>query len=92
MLDTKHHRRGGNPGGGQQMRSAWGCEQSPRSIAASRNQAPLSTPLAVYAGRTCIGFIRPRDGGFEALDLDRRSLGTFRSRSEAADAIEDAVS
>jgi len=46
-------------------------------------------PLAVYDGRVCVGFIRPRGDAFEALDLDRRSLGLFPSRSEAADAIEE---
>jgi hypothetical protein len=46
-------------------------------------------PLAVYAGRECIGFIRSRGDAFEALDLDRRSIGLFSSRSAAADAIEE---
>jgi hypothetical protein len=53
---------------------------------------PRNHPLAVYDGRICIGFIRPRGGGFEALDLDRRSLGTFPSQGAAADAIEEAAS
>jgi hypothetical protein len=45
--------------------------------------------LAVYAGRECVGFIRPLGDVFEALDLDRRSIGLFSSRSAAADAIEE---
>jgi hypothetical protein len=45
--------------------------------------------LAVYAGRECIGFIRSLGDAFEALDLDRRSIGLFSSRSAAADAIEE---
>jgi hypothetical protein len=56
----------------------------------NRNVGPASAPpLAVYAGRECIGFIRPLGDAFEALDLDRRSLGLFASRSAAADAIEE---
>jgi hypothetical protein len=47
-------------------------------------------PLAVYEGRACIGFIRPRGGGFEALNLEQKVLGRFKSRREAADAIEEA--
>jgi hypothetical protein len=47
-------------------------------------------PLAVYDGRSCIGFIRPLIHGFEALDLERKVLGRFKSRREAADAIEEA--
>ena len=48
-------------------------------------------PLTVYEGSTCLGFIRPLGAaGFEALDLERRSLGVFPSRSAAADAIEEA--
>jgi hypothetical protein len=48
-------------------------------------------PLAVYSGRECIGFIRPLGAaGFEALDLERKVLGVFESRSDAADAIEEA--
>ena len=50
---------------------------------------PAPPTLAVYAGRQCIGFIRPLGDAFEALDLDRRSLGLFASRSAAADAIEE---
>jgi hypothetical protein len=46
-------------------------------------------PLAVYAGRECLGFIRPLGDAFEALDLERRSIGLFSSRSAAADAIEE---
>jgi hypothetical protein len=56
----------------------------------NRNVGPASAhPLAVYAGRECIGFIRSRGDAFEALDLDRRSIGLFSSRSAAADAIEE---
>jgi hypothetical protein len=56
----------------------------------NRNVGPASAPpLAVYVGRECIGFIRPLGDAFEALDLDRRSLGVFSSRSAAADAIEE---
>jgi hypothetical protein len=50
-------------------------------------------PLAVYEGRTCTGFIVPRGiACFEALTVKRQSLGLFKSRSEAADAIEEARS
>jgi hypothetical protein len=48
-----------------------------------------ATALSAYAGRECIGFIRSRGiTGFEALNLERRSLGLFQSRSETADAIQ----
>ena len=92
MDHTKDHRRGGNPGGGKKdVHCMGGFERSPSNITASRNQAPLSRshPLAVYDGRECIGFIKPHAGGFDALDLDRKSLGTFPTRGAAADALED---
>jgi hypothetical protein len=57
----------------------------------STTATPATAPvLAIYLGRECIGFIRQRGGLFEALDLDRRSIGLFASRSAAADAIEEA--
>jgi len=62
----------------------------PRNSAECPSKAQASAhPLAVYAGRECIGFIRPLGDAFEALDLDRRSIGLFSSRSAAADAIEE---
>ena len=52
-----------------------------------------SHPLTVYDGnRRATGLIRPLAAGFEALDLERRSLGLFPTRPEAADALEEAVS
>jgi hypothetical protein len=90
-MATKCHRRGGNLGGGKQTCSAWAAEHLPDNTTAPNNASPLSAPaLAVYSGRDCIGFIRPRNGVFEALDLDRKSLGVFPTRHEAADALEDA--
>jgi hypothetical protein len=48
--------------------------------------------LSVYAGRECIGLIRSRGiTGFEALNLARRPLGLFQSRSEAAASGDDDV-
>jgi hypothetical protein len=55
----------------------------------TRNRNVGAPPLAVYAGRECIGFIRPLGDAFEALGLDRQSIGLFSSRSAAADAIEE---
>jgi hypothetical protein len=53
------------------------------------NRAPA---LAIYAGRQFLGFLRELGGGeFEALDCDRRSLGTFASRTAAADVVEAAA-
>jgi hypothetical protein len=52
-----------------------------------------AAPLTVYADRRALGFIRPLGSDrYEALDLDRRTLGVFATRCEAADAIEKAVS
>ena len=54
-------------------------------------EAPIRSP--VYDGnRRATGLIRPLAAGFEALDLERRSLGLFPTRPEAADALEEAVS
>jgi hypothetical protein len=44
--------------------------------------------LAVYDGRTCIGFLLKRGkAGVEGYDRDSKSLGIFPSQSEAAGAI-----
>jgi hypothetical protein len=70
--------------------------QDLQARAAPHDQAPLTDthPLTVYdGGRRAIGFIRPLGTNrFEALDLDRKSLGIFPTRGAAADAIEEAVS
>ncbi len=49
----------------------------------------VMSPLAyVYDGRRCIGFILARGKlGFEAMARDEQSLGLFRSRRAAADAL-----
>jgi hypothetical protein len=49
--------------------------------------------LSVYDGRECRGFVvnRGREG-FEAFDLDERSLGIFTTQREAVAAIPRAAS
>jgi hypothetical protein len=41
----------------------------------------------VYAGRSRLGSLRRRDGGFEAFDVAGRSLGIFPNMQDAAAAI-----
>jgi hypothetical protein len=44
--------------------------------------------VAVYDGQRCLGHVLGRGkGGFEAFDVDNRSLGIFPSQREAAAAI-----
>jgi hypothetical protein len=85
--------------GAQPGDQRWG-DDHPQDAGSSPNfqgrvASPLqgsAHPLAVYDGRRAIGLIRSLTTGFEALDLERRSLGIFPTRSEAADAIEGAAS
>jgi hypothetical protein len=50
--------------------------------------APITPLVSVYDGRECVGFILARGKlGFEAIDRDERSLGTYRHQREAADAL-----
>ena len=54
------------------------------------NAPPNASLLSVFDGRECIGFIIARGKvGFEAFDSDQRSLGTFLSQREAAEAISE---
>ena len=49
---------------------------------------PQSAMLSVYDGQRCLGNIVKRGKcGFEAFDLDDKSLGTFPTDHEAADAV-----
>ena len=51
---------------------------------------PTTQPgfLAVYDGRTCLGFLLPRGKqGVEAFDHDDKSLGIFPTQKSAADAL-----
>jgi hypothetical protein len=44
--------------------------------------------LSVYSGQRCLGHIVVRGKrGFEAFDIDDRSLGTYPTNREAADAV-----
>ena len=53
------------------------------------NPAPM---LSVYSGRDCLGFILARGPrGFEAYDVDERSLGLFDNQRAAADAVINAA-
>jgi len=51
------------------------------------------SPLAyVYNGRECLGFVLSRGrAGFEAFTADEQSLGLFKTRAQAADAVTDAA-
>jgi hypothetical protein len=47
-----------------------------------------NTPLSVYDGRQCIGFILPGGKvGFEAFDYDEQSTGLFRTQQDAIAAL-----
>jgi hypothetical protein len=49
------------------------------------DSAPL---LSVYSGRTCVGFVLRRGkAGFEAFDVNERSLGLFPGQAEAIASI-----
>jgi len=47
------------------------------------------SPLAyIYDGRACLGFVLSRGRtGFEAFDIEERSLGIYATQREAAAAI-----
>ena len=57
----------------------------------NRPQAPTAM-LSVYAGQRCLGHIiafgKP---GFEAFDVDNKSLGIFPSEHDAANAVSKAA-
>src|SRR6266436_1080816 len=67
---------------------------NPASIALSGKSQKLA-PLrfaSVSSGRTCVGHIVARGRcGFEAFDVDDRSLGIFRDLPSAANTIERAA-
>jgi hypothetical protein len=45
--------------------------------------------LAIYSGQTCVGHVINRGPkGFEAFDVDDRSIGVFPTLNEAASALE----
>jgi hypothetical protein len=51
-------------------------------------QATRPSLLTVYDGRTCVGhLIRRGKTGVEAFDVGDRSIGIFKSASDAADAV-----
>jgi hypothetical protein len=53
---------------------------------------PTTGLLSVYNGRTCVGHVLARGkSGFQAFDVDDKSLGIYRTRSEAIDAVTDAA-
>jgi hypothetical protein len=48
----------------------------------------ITTMISVCAGTTCIGHILARGPkGYEAFDIDERTLGIYESQRLAADAI-----
>jgi hypothetical protein len=53
---------------------------------------PTTGMISVYSGRECLGHVLARGkSGFQAFDVDDTSLGTFRTRSEAVDAVTEAA-
>jgi hypothetical protein len=49
-----------------------------------------SSWLAVYDGTRCVGHVIARGKrGYEAFDVDDRSVGMFPTQQEAAGALED---
>jgi hypothetical protein len=53
---------------------------------------PTTGLLSVYDGRTCLGHVMARGRfGFEGFDVDDKSLGMFRTRPEAVDAVTEAA-
>jgi hypothetical protein len=54
--------------------------------------APTTGMLSVYDGRECLGHILARGRlGFEGFDVDDKSLGMFRTRADAIDAVTGAA-
>jgi len=50
--------------------------------------APSAAMVSVYDGRSCIGFIFARGKlGLEAFTADERSVGTFATKRDAANAL-----
>jgi len=51
---------------------------------------PAANMVSVYDGATCLGHVlyRPKVG-FEAFDVDDRSLGIFKTQAEATRALPD---
>jgi hypothetical protein len=56
-----------------------------------RAAPPRRNMLTVTAGRHTVGFILRRGDVFEAFTAGEKSLGTYSSDREAANAIADAV-
>jgi hypothetical protein len=52
-----------------------------------RSCREVTRKLAVYSSRDCIGYVICRAGGFVALRIDHRSIGNFRSMTEASNAL-----
>jgi hypothetical protein len=51
-----------------------------------------TTPISVYDGRACLGFILARGrAGFEAFDREERSLGLYPAAPAAANAVSAAA-
>jgi hypothetical protein len=54
---------------------------------------PTTGMFSIYSGRECLGHVLARGRfGFEAFDLNDRSLGMFRTRAEAVDAVSSSAS
>jgi hypothetical protein len=53
---------------------------------------PTAGMISVYSGRECLGHVLARGkSGFQAFDVDDRSLGIYRTRSEAIAAVTEAA-
>jgi hypothetical protein len=52
----------------------------------------ISTPMHVYDGRECVGFVLARGRkGHEALDREQRSLGLFKTAAAVANVVFNAA-
>jgi hypothetical protein len=53
---------------------------------------PATGMISIYSGRECLGHVIARGkSGFQAFDVDDRSLGMFRTRAEAVVAVTEAA-
>jgi hypothetical protein len=52
------------------------------------SRAIASPMVSIYDGQSCLGFVFHRGrAGFEAFDVDQRSLGMFPTQREATAAL-----
>jgi hypothetical protein len=53
---------------------------------------PTTGMISIYSGRECLGHVLARGRfGFEGFDVNDKSVGIYRTRSEAIDAVKEAA-